>query len=299
MNRWLCVALCLMLAMFSLSACDRRSELPEESETGSVPEESSPVGLSGALDMETSISTAGSIPESYVQGDKTVSEDAQPVIADELLDEAQSAGDFDTEQAKEDSPFATLKPQTDVSSETKEQDEDSPFATPTPQPNAAVSGYSDISAPGLGFSFSYPTDWVNIPGRSTVCYVQPLENGTVYPARVAVTMKRMPHKTNVDEVKTELLSYVRKLMEQYDSETFEVETKLDETTQFMGKDALSTTYLAYDGNQEIQGYVITTFFDRYMYVYHFLCAYDDYEAFYDSMCHMRDSVQIDTSVAPE
>lgn len=166
-----------------------------------------------------------------------------------------------------------------------------PFATATPQPNTAVSGYTEISGTGLGFKFSYPTGWNNIPGRSTVCYVQPLENGTVYPARIAVTMKKLAHKCTSEKAQNELLEYVKLLMEQYDASTFEIAKELDTDTKFMGNQAISTTYLAYDGKQEIQGYVILTWFEKYVFCYHFLCAYEDYAAFDSTMRYVRDSVQ--------
>lgn len=166
-----------------------------------------------------------------------------------------------------------------------------PFVTATPQPNTAISGYSEISGTGLGFKFSYPSEWNNIPGRSTVCYVQPLEDGTVYPARVAVTMKKLAHKCNEEKAQTELAEYLKLLMSQYDERTFEVGKNLDTDTKFMGNRAISTTYLAYDGKQEIQGYVIITWFEKYVFCYHFLSAYEDYAAFEPAMRHMRDSVQ--------
>ena len=172
-----------------------------------------------------------------------------------------------------------------------------PFSTPTPQPNTHIASYSEIGGTGLGFKFSRPSDWVNIPGRSTVCYVQPLENGTVYPARVAVTMKKLPHKCTAEEAQNELVEYLKLLMTQYDEKTFKVSKEMDTETKFMGKNGMSTTYLAYDGEQEIQGYVILTYFERYVYVYHFLSAYEDYEAFSTAMRHMRDSVQVEQTQA--
>lgn len=166
-----------------------------------------------------------------------------------------------------------------------------PFVTATPQPNTTISGYSEITGTGLGFKFSYPNGWQNIPGRSTICYVQPMENGTVYPARVAVTTKKLAHKCTEEKAQTELAEYIKLLMSQYDERTFEVAKDLDTDTRFMGSKAISTTYLAYDGDQEIQGYVILTWFEKYVFCYHFLCAYEDYAAFEPAIRHMRDSVQ--------
>ena len=195
-------------------------------------------------------------------------------------------------------PVAQEVPAETPTSEPVSQDTgDQPF-TPTPQPNARVDGYTEVSNTGLGFRFNYPTGWNNIPGRSTVCFVQPLENGTVYPARVAVTMKQVAHKLKTDTAQEQFVEYLQVLMSQYDEKTFEVDDVLDTETKFMGNKAFSTTYLAYDGDQEIQGYVIMTWFEKYLFCYHFLCAYEDFGAFTSAMYTMRDSVQPE-SLEPE
>lgn len=171
-----------------------------------------------------------------------------------------------------------------------------PFATATPQPNTHIASYAQVSNTGLGFKFSYPSDWENIPGRSTVCYVQPMTNGTIYPARVAVSMKELPHKCNDTRLEEQMVEYVKTIMSQYDEETFEVDEKLDTSATFMGnRRTLATHYLAYDGAQEIEGYVIMTYFERYVFCYHFVCAYEDFEAFNSAMLRMRDSVSTEAA----
>lgn len=165
------------------------------------------------------------------------------------------------------------------------------FATATPQPNTAISSYSSVTNTGLGFRFSYPSGWQNIPGRSTVCYMQPVSEGTLYPARVSVSMKELSHKGNDTRLEEQMAEFAKKIMSQYDEKTFEINEKLDSGTRFMGNSrALSTTYLAYDGEQEIAGYFIMTYFDRYVFCFHFVCAYEDYDAFGAAMRNMRDSV---------
>ena len=287
MKRFICILLILALVGFALSGCDRRSpasETSEDTEGSFAPETTAVGGLTQAVEDQ------GSTDEQPESAEAPVDEsaNAEGESADiESIDEQEAVQDqpVDQQSANEgDDPEAEVMP----------------FASPTPQPNIAVSQYTEISAPGLGFRFSYPTNWVNIPGRSTVCYVQPLENGTVYPARVAVTMKRMPHSTNMEEVQTELVEYFKVLQSQYDNSTFKIDTQnVDVSTKFMGKNSISTTYLAYDGSQEIKGYVIATYFERYIYVFHFLCAYNDYSSFEATLRYMRDSVQTDASVAPK
>lgn len=292
MKRFLSILLVLALACFTLSACDRRSTVPEDTdgqEGNFMPESTAVGGLTQAVEDQSSTESEEVPPEDSAWDDL-------PEMDIDMAPDANSE-----QEAVEDIPLdpdGSEAPGDNAAAEAT-QNPKMPFASPTPQPNAYVSQYSEISAPGLGFRFSYPADWINIPGRSTVCYVQPIDDGTIYPARVAVTMKRMPHKTDAEEATSELANFIKNLMTQYDQSTFKVNTNLDYGTKFMGRSAVATTYLAYDGDQEIMGYTIITYFERYLFVYHFLCAYDDYNSFGDAMRYMRDSVQADASVAPQ
>lgn len=272
MKKFVSLLLVCVLTLSLFSGCDRRPETAESAadeaqqlvnfapETTAVTSEQQPIA-----DMPVSNEDS---PE--------VAADEQPVAADVAVDEP-----IVQDVAAE--PEVTPEP---VFSD--------PASNPylaTPQPNAKVSSFSEVSNTGLGFRFSYPTGWNNIPGRSTVCYVQPLEEGTVYPARVAVTMKSFPHAVGEKTTKTEIVQYLTLLMSQYDERTFEVDEELNTSTKFMGnKDSMSTHYLAYDGDQEIKGYVIMTWFEKYLFCFHFLCAYEDYPAFESAMIRMRDSV---------
>lgn len=283
MKRIICLILVCLFALSALSGCDRKpNTLSAEStdQSGSFSPETTAVANGGLV--QTLDDTMN--PQSSVETESTADTiDDQPI--------AQDAVSTDEAVIDEVLPEASLEPAPTVTEEPKNDTVIMPFATATPQPNVTINSYSEVSVDELGFKFSYPADWNNIPGRSTVCYVQPLTNGTVYPARVAVTMKKLAHKCSSSEAQQELVEYIKMLMTQYDETTFKVDKTLDEETKFMGNKAMSTTYLAYDGEQEIQGYVIMTYFERYLFCYHFLCAYEDYEAFQPAMVRMRDSVQ--------
>lgn len=283
MKRLFCILLLVALLLPTLSACDRK---PAESPAATQ-------ATGGNFAPETTAVTSGGLTQAADQLNDVTEAPTQAPVSDQAAPADQPmAQDEAVSQAPEVTPETTPEP-----AETTAAPQ--PFTTATPQPNTSISSYSEVAASGLGFRFSYPSNWTNIPGRSTVCYVQPKENGTVYPARVTVTMKRLAHKCNANEPnedRSELADYVKNLMTQYNEKTFKVDTALDEGTKFMGNKAISTTYLAYDGDQEIQGYVILTYFERYLFVYHFLCAYEDYAAFEPAMRHMRDSVQADQNL---
>lgn len=294
MKKWFCTLLALILCILMCSGCDRRSPAVDAEETQSAdfaPEATALDGLVQAMEAQTA--TSQESPEASATVAETAENQDQPAQAT-----------VEEQPVAQDSAIVTPTPTTEAAAqETADSNSGSvvqPFISPTPQPNTSITSYSEVTGSGLGFKFSYPSDWINIPGYSTVCYVQPIGDGTVYPARVAVTMKRLAHKCSEGEDQQELASYLKNLMTQYDEKTFKVDMNLDTTTKFMNNNAISTTYLAYDGTQEIQGYVILTYFERYLFCFHFLCAYEDYTAFEPAMRHMRDSVQADqTQVAPQ
>lgn len=282
MKRFISLMLVCVLCMAMFAGCDRKpSTAPAADETaqsGSFVPETTAVASSGLVQAIDSVQDAES---ASATGNEAV--DDQPVAQDAAATDEIAVDEVIAEPSLEPAPAVTEEPKNDTVI--------MPFATATPQPNVTVNSYSEVVVDELGFKFDHPSDWNNIPGRSTVCYVQPLENGTVYPARVAVTMKKLAHKCSSSEATKELAEYVKMLRTQYDYATFKVNKILDESTKFMGNNAMATTYLAYDGEQEIQGYVIMTYFERYLFCFHFLCAYEDYEAFQPAMVRMRDSVK--------
>lgn len=285
MKRIISILLISVLLAAVLAGCDRQSTEPAAQETQQA----------GSFEPETTSVASGGLVQAM---DQTLDQTLESAAAPDAVDEAQDIAidqPVVQDEAATQQPTAepSLEPAPTVAETTAAPENIMPFATPTPQPNTAITSYSEVSGTGLGFKFSYPSHWNNIPGRSTVCYVQPLENGTVYPARVAVTMKKLAHKCTASEAQEELVEYLKTLMSQYDEATFKVDKNLNTSTKFMGKNGMSTTYLAYDGEQEIQGYVIMTYFERYLFCYHFLCAYEDYAAFEPAMRHMRDSVKVD------
>lgn len=269
MKKYIALTLCIALIVLLLGGCGSTSVSDTTQQTGSFDPETTAVasgGLMQAMDAQESTPT--------------------PEPTYKIIDEA-----FEMD-IPEDSPIEDEPAETEAATETANAQGDQVYTTPSPQPNASVGTFAEISGMGLGFKFSYPSDWDNIPGRSTVCYVQPMENGTVYPARVAVSMKKLAHKCDVEDLQDEMILFFNTLKSQYDATTFKLDTNIDETTRFMGNNAYSTTYLAYDSDQEIEGYVIMTAFEKYVFCFHFQCAYTDYPAFSSAMKTMRDSVTL-------
>ena len=272
LKRYLCLLLCALL-ICALSACGK-SDSPDAAtmQDANFAPETTAVAGSGLAQAVASVGDSGDAAPASSEA-----QDAQSAIQDEPV----------AQDVAVDTPAETPEP-------TSEPAGAQPFATATPQPNTAISGYAEVVGTGLGFRFSHPQGWQNIPGKSTVCFVQPMENGTLYPARVSVTMKKLSHAGNETRLQEQMVSFVETLQDQYDKKTFEVDTELDTGSGFMGgKRSYATTYLAYDGEQEIKGYIAMTYFDKYVFCFHFQCAYEDYAAFEPAIRHMRDSVKPD------
>lgn len=272
LKRYLCLLLCALL-ICALSACGK-SDSPDAAATqdANFAPETTAVAGSGLAQAIASVEDSGDAAPASNEA-----QDVQSAIQDEPV----------AQDVAVDTPAETPEP-------TAEPAGAQPFATATPQPNTAISGYAEVVGTGLGFRFSHPQGWQNIPGKSTVCFVQPMENGTLYPARVSVTMKKLSHAGNETRLQEQMVSFVETLQDQYDKKTFEVDTELDTGSGFMGgKRSYATTYLAYDGEQEIKGYIAMTYFDKYVFCFHFQCAYEDYAAFEPAIRHMRDSVRPD------
>lgn len=310
MKKFVCLILFCALLIPVLSGCaGQTGALNPEAESA----DAAASGLAQALESESAQDETKAVTLEDILAEVDEEPEAEAVVSNEygdaVVDEAETpdqevAVDVPlTTAAPAPEPASTAEPAKDTNSGTDAQvvieapanheEIVQPFATSTPQPNAFVAAYSECSGTGLGFKFRYPTGWENIPGRSTICYVQPLDNGTVYPARVAVTMKKLNHRCTDELCKNELVDYLKTLRTQFDNSTFEVDPNLDLSHKFMSKAAMATSYLAYDGDQEVAGYVIMTYFERYVFVYHFSCAYEDYAAFQTAIATMRDSVAAD------
>ncbi len=268
-KRLICILIALCLCAL-LSGCSKETAPVEDStssfERNFAPETTAAGGLTAALGQAAD-------PIDQIAADDAPAADDIPVAQDAPVDVPVTQGDV--QGAEQAPPAATAAP---ISSSV-----------------STIDGYGEVTNDELGVSFGYPVNWLNQPGRSSICYLQKPTDGS-YPARVCITMKRLAHSCNESKAQAQLVSYLKKLREQYDASTFEVDLNLDTQTLFMGRKAMSTTYLAYDGDIEIKGYVILTYFDKYVYCFHFLCGYDDYPDYESAIRYMRDSAKCTLSL---
>ena len=162
-----------------------------------------------------------------------------------------------------------------------------PAATEAPSGVSAYT-FARMADESFGFTLEYPTQWTNLPGRHTVCYREPVEEGD-FPARVAVTRKAMAHTPSSSTLLEQFYSYAEQIRAQYDPSTFEYRN-LDQEASFMGQTAYSVSYLAYSGDIEVEGYMICCSIGRAIYAFHFCSSYDDFPVMASVMTRIRDSV---------
>ncbi len=197
---------------------------------------------------------------------------------------------------------ATAEPTADVSAEPADTESpaapestDAPAAAATETPAAQTAApyaytLTALTDSTFGFVCAYPSGWKNLPGKYTVCFREEV-SGDDFPARMAVTRKRLAHAPKFSKLLTQFQQYAETVRAQYDSKTFEY-GDLNSSAAFLGQPAYEITYLAYSGDVEVKGYMICTNVDKYVYVFHFCAPYDDYAAMEPMMRQLRDSVTL-------
>jgi len=150
--------------------------------------------------------------------------------------------------------------------------------------------YAQVEDENIDFTFNYPSHWKLVPGIYTICYREEVDDGD-FPARLAITRKKLVHTPDDRALLEQLTSYMKMVGKQYDKATFQTSVPNRENT-FMGRPALSNTYLAYWGDIEVKGFVIGCAVQRTLYVLHFSASYADYAAMENMLNYIVRSVTL-------
>ena len=168
------------------------------------------------------------------------------------------------------------------------------IVTPTPTAGVGSIGlaiseytYAVLTNDTLGVRFSYPSHWIQTPGRRTICYEEPVGEGDI-PARMAVSVKQLDDRADGDELTRQLSSFVSAIFTQFDR--YEIGNLITDVP-FMGKTAYSTVYRGYKGDQVIRGTAIVASVGTKIYAFHFSCDADDYDAMTTVMEYLRSHVE--------
>ena len=265
----------MLLAMLAgaLTGCsrlrNRDGDAPTEAPT-ELPEATSEVGSHGETDQSAALEVMPTL------------EPAQTLPAD--VDGGFVVPDEDAYEAHDDSPegldtgFSNLPA------------DPGPTVAAVPTLDTSTYQFSALMDTSLGFTFNYPSHWENVPGIFTVCFRESVEEGD-FPARVAVSVKKLAHRPEEDDIADQLSSFVRTIYRQYDADTF-VSGTANLQDVFLGTTAFSNTYLAFSGENEVKGFIIGCAIKNTMYVFHFCAEYDDYVAMESMMRYMINSVRL-------
>ena len=150
--------------------------------------------------------------------------------------------------------------------------------------------FSALKDPSLGFTFNYPSDWVNIPGIRTICFHAPAEEGE-FPARITISVKSTAHTVESDVLMTQLQKFMRVISKQYASSTFQA-GRVNKKDTFLKRTAFSNTYMAYYGDIEVKGFIIGCGVGKSIVVGHFCSTYEDYAPMKSLMRYMFNSAQL-------
>lgn len=200
------------------------------------------------------------------------------------LAEAESEPDFNPDVT----PAPGLQAQMDVPVDIPLDEDEAPAVDFDARTAPVAVEYEVLTNSTYSMSLERPANWVQIPGRHTFCYVEPVAADAT-PARMAVTRKGSSRELTESVITSEFVSYMKMIQEQYDS--FEVGDPIRDTP-FVGQAGYSMYYRGVKGATVVRGYVIIAAIDKYLYAFHFSAPESSFDAYAGVLAHLRDSVQV-------
>ena len=302
MKKYLCLLLVLALTAPMLAGCrrNRGTETADPSATGVAGDSFAPAQGPGYTITDGSTNLSGNpgetpdvtlkpLPEAPVNETLTDKEAAQLEQTMGQDGEALQEPPADDLAAVDESVGEPMLGTYDEAADEASQHDDSASSSSTPI-DIGTYQYLALMDDNVDFTFNYPSHWENVPGVYTVCFREPVEPGD-FPARVAITRKRLVHTPDDIALMEQMTSYIKSVYKQYDAKTFQTSIPDTEAT-FMGQHALANTYLAYWGDVEVKGFVIGCAVDRTLYVFHFCASYPDYVALQGVLQYMLQSAKL-------
>ena len=176
----------------------------------------------------------------------------------------------------------------------------SPSPTPSPTPTVAPQAtlavkdyqYDTVKNSTLQVTFQYPAHWTNDPGKSTICYLEPVYTGEVG-ARLAEASKQVSKAPDTTSLKKQLTSFAEAVQATYSS--FTLAEKIDTKVSVFNTEGLSQSYTARDSNGvRITGYILMAYNsgNRHIYVLHFSCPSNRYEELSPVIEKVRQSLAV-------
>lgn len=179
----------------------------------------------------------------------------------------------DTQEAPEvtASPTPTVEP-----TQTPE-----PTIAPTPVPVVAFEDYQYyvLNNTALAVSFKYPSHWINEPGKASIRYTEPVNEGDT-PAQLTVTSKLMQERPGNREMEAEMQSFLALVEQQVDS-FHASEDDFKDDVVILDTKGIRQKYTARDAEtgEQITGYALMVYVKaaRRIYLLHFTAPSVEYE----------------------
>ena len=169
-----------------------------------------------------------------------------------------------------------------------------PQATATPAPTMQVSAYKydTVINSTLQVTFQYPSHWTNDPGKSTICFLEPVASGE-HGARLAVASKQVAKAPDTTSLKKQLTTFAEKVEATFAS--FTLAENVDTKVPVFNTDGISQSYTARDSSGvRITGYILMAYNsgNRHIYVLHFSCPSNRYEELSPVIEKVRQSLAV-------
>lgn len=194
----------------------------------------------------------------------------------------------------------------------KEEQTDEPEATATPAPTVEptatpVPTVAPTKVPVVAFedyeyfiqtnktlevSFKYPTHWINEPGKTSIRFTEPVNQGDT-PAQLTVTSKYVEKRPDDDAMLDQMESFlalVAQLVDEYDAS----EDDLKENVEILETEGVRQKYSARnpDTGEKITGYALMAYSraTKRIYLLHFTAPANEYDELSGVIDVIRDSM---------
>lgn len=167
-----------------------------------------------------------------------------------------------------------------------------PTAEPTPEPVPTVAvadyAYERITNGTLAVQFKYPSHWISNPGKTTICYTEPVNEGEVG-ARVAVTASKTSKTPTSKQMKNKMASFIENLGEEYQNLE---KGKINGKAKLCKASGYAQSYTATVNGVEITGQVVMAYVKnkKRIYTFHFNAPTDRFEELKEVRTTIKDSV---------
>ncbi len=169
-----------------------------------------------------------------------------------------------------------------------------PTLAPTPVPVVAFEDYEyyvQINS-ALAVSFKYPSHWINEPGKASIRYTEPVNQGDT-PAQLTVTSKYMeerPSDRNMVSQMESFLALVEAQVEDYAAN----KADFKDDVEVAGTEGVRQKYTARnpETGEKITGYALMVYVRaaRRIYLLHFTAPNEDYDELSGVIDVIRDSL---------